>query len=49
VPTLCGIAADYVGKPEGGLLAGAILSALAIPAFMAHRVLTLRKSVLVQV
>jgi MFS family permease len=48
VPTLCGIAADYVGEPEGGLLAGAVLSALAIPAFMAHRVLTLRKPVLIQ-
>ncbi len=47
-PALCGIAADYVGKPEGGLLAGAILSALAIPAFLAHRVLTLRRSVLIQ-
>jgi MFS family permease len=47
-PTLCGVAADYVGKPEGGLLAGALLSALAIPAFIAHRVLTLRRPVLIQ-
>ena len=48
VPTLCGIAADYVGKPEGGLLGGAVLSALAIPAFMTHRLLTLRKTALIQ-
>jgi MFS family permease len=36
-PALCGVAADYVGRPEGGLLAAALLSALAIPLFMLHR------------
>ncbi|HET6609145.1 MAG TPA: MFS transporter [Rhodopila sp.] len=41
-PTLCGFAADYAGRPEGGLLAGAVFSALAIPAFMVHRALTRR-------
>lgn len=48
VPSLCGMAADYVGKPEGGMLAGAALSFLAIPAFLVHRVLTLRRSMPVQ-
>jgi fucose permease len=43
VPALCGVAADYVDKPEGGMLAGALLSALAIPAFLAQRMLNLRK------
>jgi MFS family permease len=42
-PALCGMAADYVGKAEGGMLAGAVLSALAIPTFLLHRVLNQRK------
>jgi predicted MFS family arabinose efflux permease len=48
-PALCGLAADYAGRPEGGLLAGAILSALAIPAFMVHRLLTRRRPTLIRV
>jgi MFS family permease len=47
VPSACGMAADYVGKPEGGMLAGAILSSMAIPTFWVHRVLTRRQRVLV--
>jgi MFS family permease len=46
-PALCGIASDYAATPQGGLLAGAILSALAIPAFMAHRILTVRRLLLI--
>lgn len=40
VPALCGVAADMVGKPEGGMWAGAALSALAIPPFLGHRLLS---------
>lgn len=47
VPSACGLAADYIGKPEGGMLAGAILSSMAIPAFLVHRTLTYRQRVLV--
>ncbi len=38
-PGLCGLAADYAGRPEGGLLAAAFISVLAIPVYMLHRAL----------
>ena len=38
-PGLCGMVADYSGRPEGGLLAAAFISALAIPLYMLHRAL----------
>jgi hypothetical protein len=38
-PTLCGMAADRMGSPEGGMLAAAVISAVVIPIFMLHRVL----------
>jgi MFS family permease len=41
-PALCGVAADLYGGPDGGLLAAAGLSALGIPIFLTHRVLTRR-------
>ncbi len=47
VPSACGMAADYVGKPEGGMIAGTILSLIAIPTFLVHRILTLRQKILV--
>ena len=36
-PALCGLVADQTGRPEGGLLAAALVSALAIPLFLLHR------------
>lgn len=45
VPAVCGLAADSAGRPEGGLLAAAALSALAIPAFILHRMLLFRRGV----
>lgn len=47
-PTLCGVAADYAGRPEGGLLAASALSALAIPLYMLHRALTSHDRMLVR-
>ena len=37
VPALCGRAADVYGGPEGALLAGSAVSALAIPMYLLHR------------
>ena len=37
VPAFCGWAADMVGGPEGALLAGAVVSALAVPMYLLHR------------
>ena len=36
-PALCGMAADYAGRPQAALLAAAAVSALAIPLYMLHR------------
>ena len=47
-PALCGVAADYAGRPEGGLLAAAAISALAIPLFMLHRALASHETMLVR-
>jgi MFS family permease len=47
-PALCGMAADYSGRPEGGLLAAAAISALAIPLFMLHRALASHAAMLVR-
>ncbi len=48
VPAVCGIAADYAGRPSGGLLAAAAISALAIPLFVLHRALTPHARMLVR-
>jgi MFS family permease len=47
-PALCGIAADYTGRPEGALLAASALAALAIPLFMLHRALASHGTMLVR-
>jgi MFS family permease len=47
-PALCGLAADYTGRPEGGLLAAIAMSALAIPLFMLHRALASHEKMLVR-
>jgi MFS family permease len=47
-PALCGVAADYTGRPEGGLLAAAAISAFAIPLFMLHRALASHATMLVR-
>jgi MFS family permease len=47
-PTLCGMAADYAGTPSGGLWAGASLSLAAIPTFLAHRVMSTKRSALIR-
>lgn len=47
-PALCGIVADYSGQPEGGLLAAAAISALAIPLYMLHRALASHETMLVR-
>jgi len=45
-PGLCGLAADYAGRPEAGLLAAAFISALAVPLFMLHRALASHETML---
>jgi MFS family permease len=45
-PALCGVVADYSGRPEGGLLAAAAISALAIPLYMLHRALASHETML---
>jgi predicted MFS family arabinose efflux permease len=45
-PTLCGYAADRLGGPEGGVLAGAVLSAVTIPLFLLHRRLARHETML---
>jgi MFS family permease len=47
-PALCGMVADLTGAPEGGLLAAAALSALAIPLYMLHRALASHETMLVR-
>jgi hypothetical protein len=47
-PALCGVAADYAGRPEAGLLAAAGLSALAIPLYLLHRALAAHETMLVR-
>jgi predicted MFS family arabinose efflux permease len=36
-PALCGYTADRMGGPEGGVLAAAAISALAVPLYLLHR------------
>jgi len=36
-PAFCGWAADMVGGPQGALLAGALISAFAVPVYLLHR------------
>jgi MFS family permease len=45
-PAVCGAVADAVGRPEGGLLAAAALSGLAIPLYMLHRALASHEAML---
>jgi dipeptide/tripeptide permease len=45
-PGLCGLAADYAGRPEAGLLAAAFISAMAIPLYMLHRALASHETML---
>jgi len=47
-PALCGMVADYAGRPEAGLLAAAAISVLAIPLFMLHRALVSHRTMLVR-
>ncbi|PPQ27169.1 MFS transporter [Rhodopila globiformis] len=47
-PTFCGMVADHVGRPEGGLLAAAAISLLAIPLYMLHRALASHATMLVR-
>jgi MFS family permease len=47
-PGLCGVAADYAGRPEGGLIAAAAISILAIPLYMIHRALASHEKMLVR-
>ena len=47
-PGLCGVAADYAGRPEGALLAAAGIAALAVPLFLLHRGLVSHASMLVR-
>jgi dipeptide/tripeptide permease len=47
-PALCGMVADAAGAPEGGLLAAASLSALAIPLYMLHRAMAAHETMLVR-
>ena len=48
VPAVCGMVADAAGRPEGGLLAAAFISFLAIPLFLLHRRLVSHATMLVR-
>jgi len=45
-PAICGWAADMYGGPDGGLLAGSAISALAIPVYLLHRRLAAHETML---
>jgi MFS family permease len=45
-PGLCGVVADYAGRPEGGLLAAAAICALAIPLYVLHRAMASHETML---
>ena len=45
-PALCGVVADYSGRPEGALLAAAAISALAVPLYVLHRALASHEKML---
>jgi MFS family permease len=47
-PALCGVAADFAGRPEGGLLAAAGICLLAIPLYVLHRALASHETMLVR-
>jgi MFS family permease len=47
-PMLCGAVADHAGRPEGGLLAAAAISVLAVPIYMLHRSLASHAAMLVR-
>jgi MFS family permease len=47
-PALCGMVADYAGRPEGGLLAAAAICLLAIPFYVLHRALAPHETMLVR-
>ena len=43
VPALCGRAADAWGEPAGAMYAAALVSALALPMYVLHRWLSVRR------
>jgi predicted MFS family arabinose efflux permease len=45
-PTLCGATADWMGRPEGGVLAAAAISAMTVPLFLLHRKLARHETML---
>jgi predicted MFS family arabinose efflux permease len=45
-PALCGYTADRLGGPQGGVLAGAALSAVTVPLFLLHRKLARHETML---
>jgi predicted MFS family arabinose efflux permease len=45
-PALCGYTADLVGRPEGGLLAAAAISAITVPLYLLHRKLARHETML---
>ena len=47
-PALCGYAADFLGNPAGGVLAGAVMSAITVPLFLLHRKLARHETMLVR-
>lgn len=47
-PGLCGMVADYAGRPEGGLLAASVMSAAAVPLYMLHRAMASHETMLVR-
>lgn len=47
-PALCGAVADAAGRPEGGLLAAAAMSVLAVPLYVLHRAMASHETMLVR-
>lgn len=45
-PALCGRAADLMGEPSGGVLAGAAIAAFTLPLFLLHRKLARHETML---
>jgi hypothetical protein len=45
-PTLCGYTADWLGAPEGGILAAAAISAFTVPMYLLHRGLARHETML---
>jgi MFS family permease len=47
-PALCGMIADYAGRPEGGLLAAAAICSASIPLYMLHRAVASHETMLIR-